>query len=416
MTDFLSLSAPLRAVFALWALLLLLVAGSAAALSATRRRLRPTALALALFAPVYFLWQVIFDVSLFGGTENAAKLSLLLSRLPIIAWLAAFCLLTLAAALLLGSNLRYDRTFITPHTVKLFLDRLPCGICCWRESGSVLFSNVCMSRLCEALTGAGLLNGNHFRAAVQDRILTVDGRVWRFSCRDLVCGGERLHELIASDITDEYAKTQALEKDRAELASLNRELREYYEGIDDVVRREEILQAKITIHDEMNRLMLSTTAAGSENTEELDRIFSLWEQNALLLGRASGEENEASDMAEQLAAALGVRLSRDALPEMLTEKQRELFRSAEMEALVNAVKHAGAKTLTVSFSETESTLDCRFSNDGKPPRGDLRFTGGLANLSLLAGRQGAIVSADCGGGFTLWLRFPKETGQAPPNG
>ena len=410
MTAFVLLSSAARALLALWALLLLLANLFSAVLSAARRRLRCTALAAALFAPSFFLWQVIFDLSHFGDTEKAAAISRVLGALPGIVWLAALALLMLGSALLLACIIRYDRNYITPATVKLYLDRLPCGICCWRENGRVLFSNICMNRLCAELTGGPLLNGNVFRDAAKDGIVTVDGKVWRFSCREIPFGGERLQELTASDITNEHAKTQMLERDKAELSALNRELLEYYDSIDDAVRREEILQAKVTIHDEMNRLMLSTTAADSGNTAELDRIFSRWEQNALLLGKAAEEAREAEGMAEQLAAALGIRLLREnALPERLNEAQRELYRSAELEAIVNAAKHARAKTVTVSFAETEQAVECRFTNDGTPPGGVPRFTGGLANLSQLAEKQGAQVSADCGRMFTLALRFPKES-------
>ena len=412
MTAFALLSPTVRAMLALGALLGLLVNLFSAVLSAVRKRLRCTLLALLLFAPVYFLWQVMFDLSLLGDTESAAAISRRLGALPWVFWLAALGLLTLGSALLLAYNLRYDRSFITPATVKLFLDRLPCGICCWRGSGRVLFSNICMNRLCRELTGEPLLNGNALRDAAPDGILTADGRVWRFACRELNVDGESLRELTASDVTAEHAKTQALERDRAELAALNRELREYYDSIDDAVRREEILQARITIHDEMNRLMLSTTAADGGDAAELDRIFSLWEQNALLLGRAAEEETAADDMAERLAAALGIRLIREETPPVwLTEKQRELYRSAELEAIVNAAKHAEAKTVTVTFTETEDALECRFTNDGTPPSREPRFTGGLANLSLLAEKQGAGVSAECGQGFALVLRFPKGDDQ-----
>ena len=411
MSAFLLLSASVRAGFALWGLLLCLVAIGCAALSAVRKRTRLTLLALGLLAPGYFLWQVIFDLRLFGASEGAAGVSLTLGGLPWLGWLAAFALLSLAAALLLGYNVRYDRTNITPGTVKLYLDRLPCGVCCWRESGRVLFSNVCMNRLCLALTGSPLLNGNDLYSAAADKILTADGRVWRFSCREFSFDGEPLHEMIASDITSEYAKTQALERDKAELSQLNRELREYYLSIDEVIRRQELLQARVNIHDEMNRLMLSATAADSGDTAALDRVFPLWEQNALLLCMEAEEATDAkaADSLEKLAGALGIRLVKEgSVPQSLTAPQRGLFYSAAQEAMANAVKHAGAKTLTVSFDETGTALCCRFVNDGAMPPAPVRFTGGLANLSLLAAKQGATVSAEAGTQFALCLRFPKK--------
>ena len=396
-----------RSLFALWALLLGLADIVSAVLALVNKRYRFTAASLVLFTPVYFLWQVIFDFSLFGKNEAASGSTSALCEMPLPFWLLAFVLLTVPGVLLLIYNVRYDKNFITPGSIKLFLDGLPCGICCWRENGRVLFSNVSMNILCAALTGNPLLNGNRFREAVKGDILTVDGQVWRFSCRDIVLDGEKLIEMVASDITAEYAKTEALEKDKADLALLNRKLKEYYLSMDDAVRRQEILQAKVNIHDEMNRLMLSTMAAGTADTAELDRIFTLWEQNALILCMEA--DGEGGDSLEELAAALKLELCRqDDIPEALSEKQRGLFFSAAKEAMVNAVKHAGAKTLAIGFEETEDRIFCRFTNDGAVPVNAVHFSGGLKNIALIAKKQGATVSAESDKSFTLTLCFPKN--------
>ena len=364
-----------------------------------------------MFAPIYYIWQVIFDFSLFGGTEKVTLISSKLCGLSIVWWLAAFIVLTLASVILLERNIEYDKNFITPGTIKLYLDEIPCGVCCWRDNGRVLLANIRMNELCVAITNSPLLNGNYFRDAVIDGIITAEGKVWRFSCRDIFLGGEKLHEMIASDITTEYAKNRALEKDKEELSKLNRELQEYYLSIDNTVRRQENLQAKVNIHDKMNRLMLSTTAVNSEDSAELNRIFSLWEKNALLLCMEAEEtaDTKESNSLEQLAEALKICLIwQGALPSALSERQRRLFFSTAKEAIVNAVKHAEAKTMNILFSETETNIFCHFVNDGKTLQGAVKFTGGLQNLSSLANKQGVTVSVSSDKKFTLSLCFPKK--------
>ena len=412
MISFEALSIIARAFFALWALLLCLTNITNAVFSAVKKRYFLSSLSLLLFTSVYLLWQVIFDISLFGTSEKAADISQAMGKFSLAYWIAILAVLTLISVLMLGYNIWYDKTFITPGAIKLYLDKIPCGICCWRDNGRVLFSNICMNRLCSALTDSPLLNGNQFRDALTERILPVEGKIWRFSCRDIVFAGEIIHEMIATDITTEYARTQALEKDKAELSRFNRELSEYTLSIDDTVRMQEILQAKVNIHDEMNRLMLSTVAAKSEDTAELDRIFSLWEQNALLLCMEADKNSDtkASEHIETLAEAIKIRLIwQEALPDALSEKQRSLFFSAAQEAIANAVKHAEAKTVSISFNETENLVFCNISNDGILPSDPVHFTGGLANLSLIAENQGASVSVSLGETFTLSLQFPKNS-------
>ena len=408
MTSFEFLSAFTRALFSLWALLLCLTNIGSAALATVKKRFRFTAVALLLFAPAYFMWQVVFDFHLCVETGGVSSVTETLCSLPWGCWFAALAVLTLSAALLLGFNIRYDKTYITPGTIKLYLDKMPCGICCWRENGRVLFSNICMNELCKTVTNSALLNGNQFRDAVSGGIHTVDGRVWRFACNEIELDGERLFEMIASDITAEYAKTQTLERDKAELSRLNNELRNYYLSIDDSVKRREILQAKMNIHDEMNRLMLSTVAADKADTQSLNNIFSLWEQNALLLCmEANGKADvQQSDTVDLLADALGISIKwRGALPQTLSGGQRELFFYTAQEAVINAVKHAQATEVEISFEQSDGALICRFTNNGKLPSGDVRFAGGLANIALLAEKQGAAVFTEIGKKFTLALKY-----------
>lgn len=411
MTPFEYLPAFVRAFFGLAALLVCLADIAVTVLAAVKKRYKVIVFAVVLFAPVYFIWQVIFDLTLPGDEVSARAVSHALGGLPWISWLSTLLLAAIASGLLLRYVIKYDKSFITPGAIKLFLDKMPCGICCWLDNGKVLFSNICMNDLCVALTGEPLLNGYVFLDFVKDGIHKVDGKVWRFSCRDFASGGETLHEMIASDITTEYAKTASLERDKSELSRINRELNEYTLNIDETVRMQEILQAKVNIHDEMNRLMLSTAAVDAGETAELDRIFSMWDRNALLLcleAERSADTN-AADAFVKLAEALKIRLiQRGELPEALSEEQRALFYTAAQEAVANAAKHAGAKTLEISFYETDGFVECSFTNDGRLSSGEVKFTGGLSNLTALAQKQDVSVTAVGGGSFKLILRFPKK--------
>lgn len=395
--------------YVLWALLLCLYAVGGTILAACLKRAVPALLAFAVFASSFFLYEMAFDLYLNWETGGAASISRAFGALPRPLWALSLLVLTLAAALLMLRSVRYGKSRITPAAIKTCVDGMPCGVCYWRDSGRVIFSNHCMDRLCIDLTGQPLLNGSSFRRALPKRVVTSGGRAWRFSLRELSLDGEPLHEMIASDITEEYAKTQALQKDTVELARINRELQSYRAGMEESIRRREILQAKVNIHDEMNRLLLSIMTADSGNKAELDAIFSLWKRNALLLCMEADADRLAADKIGQFAKQMNVRLVwRDALPAALTAAQRELFASAAREAVVNAAKHAGAAELTVSFAQTDTEIRCVFENGGSVPSEKVRFTGGLANLSLLAKEQGAVLSAETGETFRLTLRFAKK--------
>ena len=188
------------------------------------------------------------------------------------------------------------------------------------------------------------------------------------------------------------------------------ELRDYYLSIDETVRRQEILQAKVNIHDEMNKLMLSTMAVENDNPSELDNIFSLWEQNALLLcmeAEKTSETKEGTSL-DNLAKALKINLIWEgSVPEELSKEQRELFYSAAQEAIVNAVKHAEAKTMKISFIKEKDSIWCNFTNDGKIENKEISFSGGLGNLARLSEQQNAELSVNVEKEFVLSLCFKK---------
>lgn len=412
MISFNMLSALTRAQLSLWALLLCLVCIIGIAYSVYQKKYAFAVFALIIFVPAYFLWQITFDIYMHRKTGSAASISIAVSKLPYYLWFTILMMLTLAVTLLLILSFAYAKTRITPLTIKYCADKIPCGICYWLDSGRIIFSNICMNRLCALITGEPLLNGNVFCDMVSDKILTAGVGVWRFVCRDFHLDGEPLHELIAYDITEVYTKTDALKKETTELARLNRELQKHYQNIDDTVRRQEILQAKVNIHDKMNRLMLSTVSNDNESFETLDYIFSLWENNAMLLCMDADNESETASTSklEQFAKELDIHLIWcSPIPDTFTKKQEDLFFTAAQEAVTNAAKHAGAENLNISFQESETALCCRFENDGFIPAGEARFTGGLANLALLADEQGASVSAESGKTFRLSLCFSKTS-------
>ncbi|MCQ2510808.1 MAG: hypothetical protein MJ116_10150 [Lachnospiraceae bacterium] len=410
MTLFLELSFAGRAVFGLWTLLLCLAGIISLVLACSVKRYFYALGSVSLFIPSYILWQVTVCFLYLSEQELTSLSAIWLGRLPYVVWSIVLLLLTGGFLVVLYQIKRYSEIYITPLSIEQCADELNCGICYWRNNGHVVFSNACMNRLSIQLTGKPLMDGIRLRKAITDTIMPVGDRVWQFSLRDVESDKDALHELIASDVTELYAESHTLEADNARLAKMNEALKVYGLKIDEAVRRQEMLQAKVNIHDEMNRLMLSTIAADLKNGEELNRIFALWERNALLLCMESNEysNKDAVKQLEELAQALGIQLLwNNELPESMTSKQHELLFAAAQEAITNAVKHAQAKMMKISFTETGTDIGCTFENDGVIPEGDIHFTGGLANLAVLAEEQNASISAESGEKFRLSLHFSK---------
>ena len=118
---------------------------------------------------------------------------------------------------------------------------------------------------------------------------------------------------------------------------------------------------------------------------------------------------------DNLAKALKIKLVWEgSVPEVLSKEQKELFYSAAQEAMVNAVKHAEAKTMRISFKKENDCIYCRFINDGKIENKEISFSGGLGNLARLSEQQNASLSVNVDNEFVLSLCFKKIENK--PNG
>jgi len=144
------------------------------------------------------------------------------------------------------------------------------------------------------------------------------------------------------------------------------------------------LQAKMSIHDEMNRLLLTTRRAViSKDAEERRKAVLAWKSNALLLCREAQAKSNIEEALKDLtvvATAMGIEMVMEETPSFREERTLELFVLATREAMVNAVKHADAKKMNVRILGEASFWTIVYENDGAVPKGPIHETGGLRNL------------------------------------
>ena len=261
----------------------------------------------------YFLLQIMSDILHRQTGRESVILSYTLGQIHVIWWIVLIAGMMVISITLASFFSHWKEKHITPMSVKDSIDMLHAGLCYWEDGGRIILSNKKMDEICLSISGEMLLNGDKFYKYIESECIPMpDGSIKYFFHNLVEFEDKQIHELVAADVTELYKKNELLEQETISLQKMNESLRRYNKNIEETVRKLEILDAKVYIHDEMNRLMLVTTANAEMlmSDEEFNEILTLWRNNAILLGSESDRSRVNTDISEinQLAELLGIQL------------------------------------------------------------------------------------------------------------
>ena len=315
----------------------------------------------------------------------------------------------------------WRRDSITPASVKEGLDTLPMGLCYYWTGGQVKLINTRMNEICVRLTGTPLADAETFWRLLSDGntpgtvqggdlpiVSFSDGTTIGFRRSTLSFEGAPLYELTAADITEEYVKNQELHDKERQASYIKRRLRALSSDIKYMVMDEEVLSAKIHIHDSLGQCLLLTKRWLDGGAVDEDKLVRTWRLNLRLLeNREEGLSDRAYLISRRYAEALGIRLEiRGRLPE--DAGLRSVIDDAVRVHVTNVMRHARGETAYITVVETADVYRLVFSNDGEPPKSEARETGGLRNLRAKAERMGGSMELRSLPRFALILTLPKE--------
>lgn len=331
------------------------------------------------------------------GTEPQGFLNMIL-HIPMFVLMFFILLALVLTAICIRAFQRAQRNTVTATSVKQSVDDLPLAICFGSNDGHPILVNRHMRDICIELTDCELQNiYDLWRLLSQDiflegikrirlgekPIITLqNSRTWSFSKTDLNIKGSSVIQIKASDITQLYELSLKMEEKNAELAEINKRLERLKENITEATRNEEILYAKIKIHDDIGRALLSSSLYLSQGAGNPKDLLEQWNVNVMLL--ANQQEPEAKtnvfERLDNAAKAIGVRLVIDGdIPTSDTDTC-SLIAMAAQECLTNAVRHADSNELYIQLSSHINHYVARFTNNGKKPSGPIREGSGLSGL------------------------------------
>lgn len=311
--------------------------------------------------------------------------------------------------------------FLNP-AVKESIDNLPTGICCYRPGGSVKLKNRTMETLSFELFGESLMDGEGFWRALTsgegraEWIETgptpaarfADGTVRRFQRFTIEIDGMMLFEIIAGDLTAEYDRSALLSAKRERVSAMVERQRALDREIGGMIREREILVLKTRIHDDLGRALLSGRQyLDHPDTVSRGELQRLWAQSVHILRHEGPDEwHDSYENALETARILGLTLTIQGEP----PKERNagaLISEALVTCLMNALRHAGADTVTAQLGETPEGYRAEITNNGAPPSGEIAETGGLADLRRQVEHAGGAMHIQSAPRFLLTITMPR---------
>lgn len=427
MTPYSALSAAWQALCGMVSILLMIVAVwllvSVCAYHLNRRFLVASVF---LTAAAMFVFQGLSDVS-FKIKENQpfTFFADIFGNLPWLAVLTMQILLTAAELICFILLRRRTKNSLTPYAIKESLDALPDGVCFSSGDGIPLLVNTQMNYLSGELFDSEILNAEHFwtllnqkkiqNGAVLSTEPTVivrmsDGEVWNFHRETMRVGRNKVCELIANNITAQYCLNRELEERNRSLSRLNERLRAYGREVERITTEQEILSAKIRIHDDVGQSLLAFRSYQAQPPEERDReqLLFLWQYTISVLRNEAAPTGQNNDwkLLMEAAKAVDVTIELDGdIPKK--GKTRAVLIAALHECLTNTVKHANGNRLHCAVHESGDILIAELTNNGNPPAGEISETGGLANLRRTVEATDGTMTIQSKPSFLLRLTLPE---------
>lgn len=404
---------------------------SMAAVSLLRRKrgagAAPSASAISMAAEQVFLdWYCsAFQM------EEASALADIGGRMPVLLIILILAGLS-ASGCILGRRLGRKAPECDPGlSVKEAVDDLPTGICCYLENGRVILVNEVMQRISLELCGHTVLDGTELAAAAS-KAAGHEGQEGRGSARGLgrvyrfeegsVQSREGMRQLLAADVTDEYAGLLEVSEKNRQLRELSERLRAAVGEAERLSVEKEYLDAKIRVHSVLGGLLAATArymrAAGEEreagpgqadetggsgrfsDRQRLAELALEWERLPSALLDREPSRKSSYEALMRAAGDVGIKIVLDGeLPEK--EPFRRVMLTAVGECITNTFRHSGGDELRISWDGSRAEL----TNNGRPPEGPVVEKGDLADLRRLAEGAGAVMTIESSPVFRLVIHW-----------
>lgn len=363
---------------------------------------------------------------LYRAGKNVFKPSFAILKLPLWIHCVLIVVLIVLAFYCFFGVILWNKKHISPISIKESADKLSTGICFYDQSGLVRLINTEMNKLCILATNKALLNGASFwekisQGEIEDNCLSIqtgekpiveyeDGKVVSFKRSIHKIDGKIVYEIVATNVTKEYHLTKELEQKLDELQSVNKRLIAYGESVTELMKKKEFLEAKIRIHDDMGKLLITTKRKLSEPLDQTEQkqLITFWQTEIAALKSARKSQKRANlEVIMDAAKLVGVTIKFYGEQPKADRVNEKLLIAAMHECLTNTVLHANGKTMTVNVANKNGKYIIVITNDGEKPKYEIIEGGGLSGLRSLVERENGKMTIHSNPQFELIIELPQ---------
>lgn len=418
MSDFYNAPAIVRTVLTAYFLLLSICALAVVEYGIYAKLKKRHMTIIMLFAGISLAVFYCMRLAMLWAGETSTRIEFekwILESVPSILWFILSVVLTVIYICCYLQIRKWVKRSISSISLKKVIDNLPAGLCFYNNQGQPLMMNYQFMQLCKEITGEFVINVLDFRRKLEEQRAndighgviwhSADKHVWNF---DFMTLEGNVNQIVGSDVTEIWQLNEDIRRENARIQKLNERLRDYNLNMEQVVKEDELLAARVRLHDDMGRILLMTRRYLDTGCpeEEKNALYQQWHNMLALFRNEEALRVENDPEAELLKAAesLGLKVMiRGELPE--SGRALKLLMSGARECMTNAAHHS-ADTIEIETFEDDGLTYIIYRNNGDEPEYPVHLGGGLSSLKRIAERNGAIFEIAKEGPFFVKIIIP----------
>ncbi len=302
---------------------------------------------------------------------------------------------------------RREQLQVSVKSIREGIDNLPVALAFFRENGQVALANRRMYQISNELTGSTVISEQELYRILEGKLSQIqgielteldrptlelaDGSIWGVTGEQIRLQNESYDQVNLLDITKFCQLYRQLEAEQQELLKRKDQIEELSEMIEEMKHEEAVLNSKIRIHNDMGKAALSTRLLLQKRSltkEEILNGAEVWEGVIGCLGEndrlqwLTGQNANDRQMLDEIiesARKLGCRVVLKEDGEM-SRKQAGILRMVLREAIINAIRHAGASEVYVDIINEKKQWILQITDNGKSTPSELKEGGGLTGI------------------------------------